>query len=180
MKKFTGVAAGTCAVLLVTGIAWSSNGTAVATSKHHGWPVSHGADAAAKARAATATAVRSGDHALTVIEHEVRSAGVDVGEPGDSPGDYFLFESKLTDPRSGKVVGWDSGKCMLVVWTFRCEATAKINGKGKIEVGGSFFSATDNRIAVTGGTGSYDEAAGELVVMNLPSGDTQLTFLLES
>jgi len=179
MKKFTGIAAGSCAILLVAGVAWTSNGSAAAASKHHGWPVSHGAAAAAKARAATAAAAKSGDHVLTVVEHEVRSAGVDVGDPGDSPGDYFLFEGRLTDPHSGKVVGWDSGKCMLVVWTFRCDATAKINGTGKIEVAGSLFSQTDNRIAITGGTGSYDDAAGELVVTDLPSGDSQLTFLLE-
>ncbi len=177
MKKFIGIAAGTCAILLVAGVAWSSSGSAAPGSKHHGWPVSHGAGA--KATAAVAAAAKSGDHVLTVIEHEVRTAGVDVGDPGDSPGDYFLFEGRLTDPQTGKVVGWDSGKCMIVVWTFRCDATVRINGKGKIDVAGSLFSESDNRIAITGGTGGYDDADGQLIVMDQPSGDAQLTFLLE-
>ena len=93
-------------------------------------------------------------------------------------GDYFLFESRLMRPSTGDVVGVDSGKCMIGIRTFVCDATARINGKGKIVVAGALFSENDGVIAITGGTGAYREAAGQLFVKDLPNGDTRLTFVL--
>jgi hypothetical protein len=175
MNKRTKIAAIACAVLMPAGLAVAMNGSADATSaKHHGWPSSTKMSSAQIAKAGA----KEGTHVFTVIEHEVRTADVDTGDPGESAGDFFLFESRLLHPATGDVVGVDSGKCMIAIRTFVCDATARINGKGKIVVAGAFFSENDGVIAITGGTGAYREAAGQLFVRDLPNGDTRLTFVL--
>ncbi len=179
MKKHSGIVAGASAVALVASVVWSTGGSATTASSHHGWAAPSIRSVAADAHQATTAAVQSGGHALTVIEHEVRTAGVDVGDPGDSPGDMFVFESRLRDPQTGHTVGWDSGHCSIIVRTFACEATATFNHQGKIVVSGSFFDEQDFSLAIVGGTGRYHDAAGQLLVLDLPSGDTKLGFLLE-
>jgi hypothetical protein len=67
---------------------------------------------------------------------------------------------------------------MIAIRTFACEATARINGQGKIVVAGAFFHENDGVIAITGGTGAYRDASGQLFVRDLPNGDTRLTFVL--
>jgi hypothetical protein len=169
------IAAIACAVLIPAGLAAAMNGSADASSaKHHGWPSSTKASSTQIAK----TNAKEGTHVFTVIEHEVRTADVDTGDPGESPGDYFLFESRLLRPGTGNVVGVDSGKCMIAIRTFVCDATARINGQGKIVVAGAFFSEIDGVLPITGGTGAYREAAGQLFVRDLPNGDTRLTFVL--
>ena len=176
MNSRTKIAAIVCALLVPAGFAVAMNGSADASSaKHHGWPSSTKMSSAQIAKQANA---KEGTHVVTVIEHEVRNADVDTGDPGESPGDYFLFESRLLHPASGDVVGVDSGKCMIAIRTFVCDATARINGKGKIVVAGAFFSENDGVLPITGGTGAYREAAGQLFVRDLPNGDTRLTFVL--
>ena len=176
MNSRTKIAAIVCALLVPAGLAVAMNGSADASSaKHHGWPSSTKMSSAQIAKQANA---KEGTHVVTVIEHEVRNADVDTGDPGESPGDYFLFESRLLHPASGDVLGVDSGKCMLAIRTFVCDATARINGKGKIVVAGAFFSENDGVLPITGGTGAYREAAGQLFVRDLPNGDTRLTFVL--
>ena len=87
MNKRMKIAAIACAVLIPVGLAVALNGSADASSaKHHGWPSSTKASSTQIAKQAHAT--KSGAHVLTVIEHEVRNADVDTGDPGESPGDY--------------------------------------------------------------------------------------------
>jgi hypothetical protein len=176
MNIRTKIAAIVCALLVPAGLAVAMNGSADASSaKHHGWPSSTKMSSTQIAKQAHA---KDGTHVFTVIEHEVRTADVDTGDAGESPGDYFLFESRLLHPHTGDVVGVDSGKCMIAIRTFVCDATARINGKGKIVVAGAFFSENDGVLPITGGTGAYREAAGQLFVRGLPNGDTRLTFVL--
>src|SRR4051794_16731190 len=176
MNTRTKIAALACAVLMPAGLVVAMNGSADASSaKHHGWPSSTKMSSAQIAKQANA---KEGTHVFTVIEHEVRSADVDTGDPGESPGDYFLFESRLRNPHTGNVVGVDSGKCMIAIRTFVCDATARINGKGKIVVYGALFRENDGVLPITGGTGVYRDASGQLYVTDLPNGDTRLTFVL--
>jgi len=98
-----------------------------------------------------------------VREIENRGHYVDVGKQGESAGDYFIFEGRLM--RNGEQVGRDFGRCLLGFRTFTCEATASIEGEGKIVVGGTLFSERrDFRLAITGGTGSFKDARGQLTV----------------
>jgi hypothetical protein len=145
-------------------------------AERHGWPASSARSAHAIAHAAHASVARNGGTVFTVLEIENRTAMVDVGDAGESPGDYFLFESRLLTPDRSATVGRDSGKCMLGVTTFVCDATASIFHKGKLQVAGAFFSDADARIPIVGGTGAYRDAGGTLTIKELPSGNTLLTF----
>jgi hypothetical protein len=129
-------------------------------------------------KAAKTAAARNHTKVLTFLEIEQRGAFVDVGDSGESAGDYFLFESRLMSKDGSKLLGRDSGKCTLGVRTFICDATAQVFGKGKITVYGAFFAEADTRIAITGGTGAYREAAGQLTVTDLSDGNTLLVFQL--
>jgi hypothetical protein len=174
-------ALGTVAILIVGTVAVLAGlpSTASGTSRHtdrHGWPVSSARPAAAIAHAAHASVARKGGTVIVALEIDQRSASVDVGDAGESPGDYFLFENPLKTADGSATIGRDSGRCMLGIRTFVCDATASIFHKGKIQVAGAFFAESDARIPIVGGTGAFRDAGGVLTVKDLPSGDTLLTF----
>jgi hypothetical protein len=167
--------AGTGAVV-AGGPSTASSSSGAAHAKHHGWPASSARPAAAIVHAAKAAAARQGTQVLTVLEIEERSASVDVGDSGESPGDYFLFGSRLMTPDGSTQVGRDSGRCTLGIRSFICDATASIFHNGKIAVYGALFAEADAKLPVIGGTGRYRDAGGTLTIKNLPSGNTLLTF----
>jgi len=176
--KRKSIAAGAAAVLVMGGGAWAGLGSATATTARpsiHGWPTST-ASAAATIASVKADAATSGSQVLLLREHEVRSAFIDVGGDGPSTGDYFMFESQLMYQGHSQVIGRDSGRCTFGPRSTICDATAEIFGKGKIVVYGAGFSRTDNRYAVTGGTGLYKGVGGQLDVANLRHGDSLLAF----
>ena len=177
MKRTT-IAAGAAAVLFIGGGTWVGLGAATATSAQpsiHGWPSSTGSVAATIA-AVRADAAASGSQVLLLRAHQVRQAFVDISGDGPSTGDYFMFESQLMYQGHSQVIGRDSGRCTFGPRSTICDATGEIFGKGKIVVYGAGFSRTDNRYAVTGGTGLYKGVGGQLDVANLRHGDSLLAF----
>ena len=149
--------------VLASGGGWAAlaSGSSGAAPRHDtSWPV---AAAPGAAQDAAQAARARGNQTIRVREIEERSRFIDVGPRGESPGDYFIFESRLM--RNGEQVGRDSGRCLLGVRTFSCDATASLDGEGKIVVGGTLFSdQQDFRLAITGGTGAFKDAGGELTV----------------
>ena len=142
----------------VTALASGSN--SAAPRYDTSWPVTAAPGAADGAQRAAGA---RGNAALRVREIQERSRYIDVGKQGESPGDYFLFESRLM--QNGEQVGRDSGRCLLGIRTFTCEATAALEDRGKIVVGGTLFSGQqDFRLAITGGTGEFKDARGVLTV----------------
>jgi hypothetical protein len=180
MMNTTKVALASAAVLVAAAAVagGSAQGSAPSRGGDAGWPVSASRAPAQALSAARAEAARDGNKTFTVVEVEERTASVDVGDAGEGPGDYFLFESRLMSQDGSKQVGRDSGRCMIAVRTFTCDATASIFGKGKIVVSGTLFGEADSRIAITGGTGAFKDAAGQLTVIDTPDGKTLLTFEL--
>ena len=120
---------------------------------------------------------------IRVTEIIVQEAEIDLGEPGDSLGDQFVFSADLF--RAGKKVGIDGGVCTIVRLepmvsaTSQCVATAELP-KGQITVQGllTFDAETEgepSRLAITGGTGKYRTAQGELIITGSET-ESQLTF----
>jgi len=159
---------------IVSSGAWSAQGSAPSAGRydHRAWPVSSTRSPATVATAAKAATARDHTKVLTALEIEDRSVAIDVGDPGESAGDYFVAEGTLKSADGTKTIGRDSVHCTLSVRAFVCDATASIFGKGKITVYGAFFRENDSRIAVTGGTGAYKEAGGQLTIA--PSGNNTL------
>ena len=121
---------------------------------------------------------------IRVTEIIVQEAEIDLGEPGESLGDQFVTSSDLF--RAGVKVGVDGVVCTLVRLeprvsaTAQCVATAEFR-KGQITVQGllTFSEETEGepfRLAITGGTGKYKEALGELKVVEVSETESRLTF----
>jgi hypothetical protein len=167
--------AGTAAVM-AGGPSTASGSSGAVHGKHYGWPASSSRSAAQIVHSARSSAAHKGATVLTVLEVEQNSSFVDVGDPGESPGDYFLFESKLFRPGTDTAVGRDAGRCTLGFRTVMCEASGTIFHQGKLAVSGAFFSDTDARLPIIGGTGVYRNAGGTLTVKDLADGNSLLTF----
>jgi hypothetical protein len=97
---------------------------------------------------------------------------VDVGRSGPSVGDRYVFSENLFDEdknRVGRLAGScdvnsvkrnSNGKVKDALQ--QCVATFRLSD-GQITVQGAFwFSDEDPTLAITGGTGDYDDASGEL------------------
>jgi allene oxide cyclase len=99
---------------------------------------------------------------------------LDFGAKGDTLGDYFVFTHKLL--RRGERVGHVGGQCTIVVSAVagaesepQCVVTASLPG-GQITTQvliGPHGATGDIVQAITGGTGRYSGAEGELLIQGV-------------
>ena len=112
------------------------------------------------------------------IQEEVES--LDLGAEGESIGDQFIFTSKLL--KGGEQVGHDGVVCTIVSLErqeAQCVATAWFSG-GQITVQGLISFAEDPpALPITGGSGKYEGAEGELHIRPVSETKEVLTFHLE-
>jgi len=100
---------------------------------------------------------------LQVIEHATTDAVTDLGAKGDSAGDVLTFNNEIFAEDNRTKLGTDNGFCVRTVagrawecfWTLTLE-------KGQITVEGPFLDAGDSVLSITGGTGAYEGARGEM------------------
>ena len=95
------------------------------------------------------------------------------------PGDGFIATGNLFDKRTGRQVGSDVFYCLEVGSVVsagsqtpgECPGTARFTGKGTLSVLGSFLvpprPGQSWTVAVTGGTGRYGTARGQLKVIQI-------------
>jgi hypothetical protein len=117
----------------------------------------------------------AGGQSFRVTQQETSSTNVDVGSPGDTPGDFFVFASRLFNQDQVRV-GRDTGKCTAnstagtTIKSLTCEVAFKFNGqggirRGRIEAEG-FVRITgntpSNNVPITGGTGHYKDVRGQV------------------
>ena len=114
---------------------------------------------------------------------------VDVGEEGESIGDYTVFESEPIFNRAlTRQVGVFQGDCLAVAVvpreaaTVECDFTVDLN-KGLITVEGPLTFSEQNfdevqEWAITGGTDAYKTAHGELELDFSDEAGVRLTFRL--
>jgi hypothetical protein len=102
---------------------------------------------------------------LHVIEHAVTDTTVDLGPKGDSLGDEIAFGNPIFNAANKKQVGHDQGNCVraIVGKTYECFWTVVLAG-GQITVEGPFNDASDSVLAITGGTGAYEGARGQMAL----------------
>jgi hypothetical protein len=100
---------------------------------------------------------------VTVTEHAATDATTDTGATGDSAGDILTFAHELYDEKNAKLVGSDNGWCIRTVpgKAWECTWIASF-ALGQITVEGAFLDAGDSVLAITGGTGKYSNARGEM------------------
>jgi hypothetical protein len=117
--------------------------------------------------ASLASATGTGDRPVTLNERQVAQDFVDLGAAGLSSGDHAVFRSVFTTP-AGARAGTLTVVCTLVSGTAaHCAATARLRG-GTLEMSGLFtITSPDVRLAIIGGTESYDRARGQLLSHHL-------------
>ena len=110
---------------------------------------------------------------------------VDVdGSHRDSPGDLLVYAFELWDASETRRAGDAHAVCTIVrvagaELTAQCAGTAQLGG-GTIQSAGLLKQpATTTRLAVTGGTGRYDEVDGQLTLTALNELATRLRIDLE-
>jgi allene oxide cyclase len=102
---------------------------------------------------------------LKLVEHATTDAVTDLGAKGDSAGDLLTFANPIYDEANAKQLGDDNGWCIRTVpgKAWECFWTLSL-ADGQITVEGPFLDAGDSTLAVTGGTGKYAGARGEMAL----------------
>jgi len=103
----------------------------------------------------------------------------DTGAPGDSAGDILTFgQNEVFDADDKNKVGFDQGICYRIVpgKAWECIWTLALD-KGQLTVEGPFYDKGDSVLAITGGTGEYADARGEMALSDVSGGQgTKYTF----
>jgi hypothetical protein len=114
---------------------------------------------------------------LRLIARESQSEFLDLGTPGPSLGDQFVFSEVLFRRGRGEV-GMSGGVCTVTealppydVLTFQCVATLRLR-RGQITLQGLIEVQGEDdpgpfKVAITGGTGAFSGAGGEAVVRSV-------------
>jgi len=127
----------------------------------------------------TPTAQAHGQKVIHVIEHAVTDTVQHFVPNTDSRGDVLGFGNPVYDSQDNKVVGHDNGYCVRttpgVAW--ECNWTTFLDG-GQITVEGPYYDNPkhDSLLAITGGTGIYMEAQGQMLLHDHFGDATQYDF----
>ena len=108
---------------------------------------------------------------------------VDIGRPGFGPGDILAFVDSLTDPADGSRVGTVRGLCTVQIGHWQtCQVGGFLDGRGEIFVSGVISTDPDfdSNLAITGGTGEFENVRGSLLlepVANTSGSDITLSLI---
>jgi hypothetical protein len=126
---------------------------------------------------------------LRLVARTVATADLDLGATGLSLGDRFVFTEDLY--QQGRRVGQDNGECTITRITgtganarvtSQCLVTATLPGGQLTVQGAATFTETGApapfTLAVTGGTGDYQKARGQVRVRETSETEAELTIRL--
>ena len=111
---------------------------------------------------------------LTGVPVETREVDTDPENEAPALGDGFVLSENLF--RNGKKVGISGVVCTFVRLenppsAFQCVISARIGGS-QLTVQGLAFDQARNVFAITGGTGRWRNAGGQVVVVDAPDGSS--------
>lgn len=115
---------------------------------------------------------------LKVIEHATTDAVTDTGAEGDSAGDILTFANEVFDADDKAKIGTNQGICFRTVVgkAWECFWTLSLD-KGQITVEGPFYDTGDSVLAITGGTGDYAAAQGEMALSPIGTDGNAYSFI---
>jgi allene oxide cyclase len=124
-----------------------------------------------------AAVARAHSHAATRTVHVVEHANTDTEIPvaaggKDEKGDPLTFINPVFNSADAKQVGHDEGFCTRLdpkLGTWECLWTTFLPG-GQITVQGPFYDTRDSTLSITGGTGAYRTARGQMQLHALDGG----------
>jgi len=116
---------------------------------------------------------------ITVVEHATTDA-VTNGKKTDQAGNILTFANKVYNAADTKKVGSDQGSCTRIVVgkSWECMWTTFLK-KGQITVEGPFYDTSDSVLAITGGTGAYKDARGQMKLKYHNKAGTKFDFVFQ-
>lgn len=117
---------------------------------------------------------------LQVVERATTDAVTDTGASGDSAGDILTFANEIFDAANQARVGTNQGFCVrtAVGKSWECWWTLMMP-EGQITVQGPFLDKGDSMLAITGGTGKYAAARGQMKLHARNDKGTEYDFTYE-
>jgi hypothetical protein len=120
---------------------------------------------------------------LKLIEHAETDTVRHIGPANeeDSVGDVLAFANPVYEAEDKKQVGTDNGSCVrtAVGKAWECIWTLKVSA-GQLTVEGPFYDGgKDSKLAITGGTDSYDNASGQMTLHARNPEETEYDFTYE-
>jgi allene oxide cyclase len=118
-----------------------------------------------------------------VIEHAITDTEVPLAPGGkDENGDILTFNNPVFNTANAAQVGHDEGFCTRIqvklgIW--ECLWTTFLKG-GQITVQGPYYDTRNSVLTITGGTGAYDGAQGQMKLLARDGGkEYDFIFLLK-
>jgi allene oxide cyclase len=113
-----------------------------------------------------ASAAANGQRVIHVVEHAVTDTVQEFHPPNMSLGDVLGFHNPVFDAGDKHRVGTDNGDCVRTVASGKTEWECfwtVILSQGQITVEGPYYDdGTDTLLAITGGTGAFLGAQGQM------------------
>jgi len=115
----------------------------------------------------TPAAKANGQRVIHVVEHAITDTVQEFHPPKMSLGDILGFHNPVFDAANKQQVGTDNGQCTRTVATgknteWECFWTVILK-QGQITVEGPYYdNGTDTMLAITGGTGAFQDAQGQM------------------
>jgi hypothetical protein len=117
---------------------------------------------------------------IAVVERAATDAVTDTGAAGDTAGDLLTFANPVYDAANAKQIGTDQGYCIRteVGKAWECVWTISL-ADGQITVEGPFLDKGDSVLAITGGTGKYAAARGQMKLHARDAKGSEYDFVYE-
>ena len=115
---------------------------------------------------------------VQVIEHA--TTDTQVPSSPDQTGSVLTFHNDVFDKTDVRKVGTDRGDCVRIApaeGTWECRWTTFLNG-GQITVEGPFNDTFNTVLSITGGTGKYRSARGQMQLLSR-NGGTEYDFVFQ-
>ena len=113
-----------------------------------------------------------------VIEHATTDTQVPASP--DQTGSVLTFHNDVFDKADASKVGTDRGDCIRIApaeGTWECRWTTFLSG-GQITVEGPFNDTSNTVLSITGGTGRYRTARGEMQLLSR-NGGAEFDFIFQ-
>ena len=122
---------------------------------------------------------QNGRRTITVVEHATTDA-VTNGSKSDRAGNILTFSNRVFNAADKKKVGHDQGSCVRIVVgkSWECTWTTFLP-KGQITVEGPFYDKSNSVLAITGGTGEYKNARGQMKLKYHNKAGTKFDFVFQ-
>jgi hypothetical protein len=125
----------------------------------------------------------SDETTIKLIEHAETDTVRHIGPANeeDSVGDVLAFANPVYESANKKQAGTDNGQCVrtAVGKAWECIWTVSLEG-GQLTVEGPFYDGgKSSELAITGGTGEYKDASGQMTLKARNEAETEYDFIYE-